>query len=61
MRRVLVVEDDAETAGQMADCLGQGGYAVDLARSGTEALERGQGADYAVMTVDRMQIGRAHV
>ncbi|HTZ76827.1 MAG TPA: response regulator transcription factor [Stellaceae bacterium] len=57
MRRVLVVEDDVETAGQMVDCLGQAGYAVDLARSGSEALERGRGADYAVMTVDRMLPG----
>ncbi|HUN49005.1 MAG TPA: response regulator transcription factor [Stellaceae bacterium] len=54
MRRVLVIEDDAETAGQMADSLGSAGYAVDVARNGTEALERGRGADYAVMTVDRM-------
>jgi len=57
MRRVLVVEDDAETAGQMVDCLGQGGYAVDLARDGAEAIERGRGSDYAVMTVDRMLPG----
>jgi len=57
MRCVLVVEDDAETAGQMVDCLGQGGYAVDLARNGAEAIERGRGRDYAVMTVDRMLPG----
>ncbi len=57
MRRVLVVEDDVETAGQLADCLGQGGYAVDLARDGAAAIERGRGSDYAVMTVDRMLPG----
>jgi two-component system, OmpR family, response regulator len=57
MRRVLVVEDDRETAGQMADCLAEGGYAVDLAADGNEALERGRSGEYAVMTVDRMLPG----
>jgi two-component system, OmpR family, response regulator len=57
MRRVLVVEDDQETAGQMADCLVEGGYAVDVAASGPEAFERGRTGDYAVMTVDRMLPG----
>jgi len=57
MRRVLVVEDDQEMAGQMADCLVEGGYEVDLAASGPEAFERGRSGDYAVMTVDRMLPG----
>jgi two-component system OmpR family response regulator len=57
MRRVLVVEDDQETAGQMADCLVEGGYSVDVAASGPEAFERGRTGDYAVMTVDRMLPG----
>ena len=54
MRKVLVVEDDRETADQMAVCLADGGYAVDLARDGQEALERGSRGDYAVITVDRL-------
>ena len=57
MRRVLVVEDDGETAGRMADCLVQGGYEVDLAADGTSALERGRAGDYAVLTIDRMLPG----
>jgi two-component system OmpR family response regulator len=57
MRRVLVVEDDQEMAGQMADCLVEGGYEVDLAASGPEAFERGRSGDYAVLTVDRMLPG----
>src|SRR5581483_7511432 len=57
MRRVLVVEDDGEMAGQMAECLAQGGYAVDLAVDGGEALRRGSSGDYAVITVDRMLPG----
>jgi len=57
MRKVLVVEDDRETAGQMAACLAEGGYAVDLAVDGNEALERGRSGDYAVITVDRLLPG----
>jgi two-component system OmpR family response regulator len=57
MRKVLVVEDDRETADQMAACLAEGGYAVDLALDGNEALERGRSGDYAVITVDRLLPG----
>jgi two-component system OmpR family response regulator len=57
MRKVLVVEDDRETAGQMAACLAEGGYAVDLAVDGNDALERGRSGDYAVITVDRLLPG----
>lgn len=57
MRKVLVVEDDRETADQMAACLADGGYAVDLALDGNEALERGRSGDYAVITVDRLLPG----
>ena len=41
----------------MANCLAEGGYAVDLAADGNEALERGRSGEYAVMTVDRMLPG----
>src|SRR5256885_13582166 len=57
MRKVLVVEDDREMADQMAACLAEGGYTVDLALDGNEAIERGRRGDYAVMTVDRMLPG----
>ena len=57
MRKVLVVEDDRETAEQMATCLAEGGYTVDLALDGNEAIERGRSGEYAVMTVDRMLPG----
>jgi two-component system OmpR family response regulator len=53
-RRILVIEDDRETAGQLADCLEGGGYEVDLAGDGTTALSLAGAADYAVMTVDRL-------
>ena len=53
-RRILVVEDDPETAGQMVEQLTTSGYQVDLASNGSEALSRGGGSDYAVITIDRM-------
>ena len=53
-RRVLVIEDDPETASQVADCLCAGGYQVDLAADGEEGRDRARAASYAVMTVDRM-------
>ena len=53
-RRILVVEDDPETAGQIVDSLTTSGYQVDLAASGNEALSRGVASDYAVITIDRM-------
>ncbi len=53
-RRILVIEDDPETADQLVDSLSTHGYQVDLAVNGRDGLERGRSADYAVMTIDRM-------
>jgi two-component system OmpR family response regulator len=53
-RRVLVIEDDPETAEQLVDCLRTSGYVVDLAFDGEDGVSRGQMVAYAVMTVDRL-------
>jgi two-component system OmpR family response regulator len=53
-RRILVVEDDPETAGQLVEQLTSSGYQVDVAANGDEALNRGAASDYAVITIDRM-------
>ena len=53
-RRVLVIEDDKETAEQLVDCLQTSGYTVDLAADGEDGLRFARSADYVVMTVDRM-------
>ena len=53
-RRILVVEDDPETAGQLVELLTSNGYKVDLATNGSDALSRGAAGDYAVITIDRM-------
>jgi two-component system, OmpR family, response regulator len=53
-RRILVIEDDPETAEQLVESLSTHGYQVDLAVTGPQGLELGRSADYAVMTIDRM-------
>jgi two-component system OmpR family response regulator len=53
-RRILVIEDDRETAEQVVDFLATSGYQVDLAIDGNDGLRRGRSTEYAVMTIDRM-------
>ena len=54
LRRVLVIEDDLETAEQVTDSLRRNAYSVDLAADGEDGLNRALTADYLVMTVDRL-------
>ncbi len=56
-RRILVIEDDHETARQLVDFLGTRGYHADLALNGDDGLALGLSAGYAVMTIDRMLPG----
>lgn len=53
-RRVLVIEDDSETAEQLRDCLESNGYSVDVAADGENGLNRAVAETYVVMTVDRL-------
>jgi two-component system OmpR family response regulator len=52
--RILVIEDDRETAAQLAESLAASGYQVDLAVDGNGGLSCGRSAEYAVMMIDRM-------
>jgi two-component system OmpR family response regulator len=56
-RRILIIEDDPETAEQLVDSLATSGYQVDLAVDGDDGLSRGRSGEYAVMTIDRMLPG----
>jgi two-component system OmpR family response regulator len=56
-RRILVIEDDAETATQIAGFLTARGYEADLAINGNEGARLGASAKYAVIAVDRMLPG----
>jgi two-component system, OmpR family, response regulator len=53
-RRILVIEDDPETADQLVESLASSGYSVDLAVDGDNGLALARVGDYAVMTIDRM-------
>jgi two-component system, OmpR family, response regulator len=53
-RRILVIEDDSETADQLVELLASSGYSVDLAVDGDNGLALACGGDYVVMTIDRM-------
>jgi two-component system OmpR family response regulator len=56
-RRILVIEDDQETAEQIVETLAASGYTADVAASGEQGLKQARSTDYAVMTVDRMLPG----
>ena len=53
MRRVLVIEDDSQTASELGGCLSAAGYDVTIATDGEKGLRFGRAVEYAVMTVDR--------
>jgi two-component system OmpR family response regulator len=56
-RRILVIEDDPETASQLVDFLGTRGYQADLVHNGNDGLRLASSHSYAVMTIDRMLPG----
>ena len=53
MAKVLVIEDDAETADQIVAELGRHGFAVDREATGLAGLERASTGHYDVITLDR--------
>lgn len=50
--RILVVEDDAEVARQIAAALRSAGYAVDFVTDGADALFRGETEPYDAVVLD---------
>ena len=52
--KILVIEDDAETAAYMANGLKQHGHVVDLAATGRDGLFLAAGEPYDILIVDRM-------
>jgi DNA-binding response OmpR family regulator len=57
MTRVLVIEDDAQTAAAITAALGDAGYAVDWADNGREGLLKAAGEGYDAIVLDRMLPG----
>jgi len=52
--KVLVIEDDAETAAYLSNGLKEHGHTVDLAANGRDGLFLAVGEPYDLMVVDRM-------
>jgi two-component system OmpR family response regulator len=52
--RILVVEDDRETASYLLKAMGEAGHVADSALDGEEGLEMARAEDYDVLVVDRM-------
>jgi len=55
--KVLVVEDDGETAAYLAKALGESGYAVDRAADGRDGLFLATSGAYDAIILDRMLPG----
>ncbi len=55
--RVLIIEDDPETAGYISKGLSEAGYAVEVAGDGKAGLVRAVGGDFDLAIVDRMLPG----
>jgi two-component system, OmpR family, response regulator len=53
-RRVLIIEDDRDTAEHLVDSLRTSGYETAVAFDGQQGVALGQIGEYAVMIVDRM-------
>src|SRR5258708_31509785 len=56
-RRILVVEDDPETAGQVVESLTTGGYQGELGTSGNQARSPGIAPHYSGVTHDPIRPG----
>lgn len=55
--RILLIEDEAKTAGYLLRGLGEQGYTVDHADNGTDGLHRALTADYDAVVLDLMLPG----
>src|ERR1700687_6005914 len=52
--RLLIIEDDRESADYLVKAFREVGYVADLASDGEEGLSLAEGGDYDVLVVDRM-------
>ena len=55
--KILIIEDDAKTAGYVANGLREAGYTIDLAGDGKEGLYLAADGVYDLLVVDRMLPG----
>src|ERR1700750_2692546 len=53
-RKILLIEDDRETAGYLAKGLGQEGHSVEQANNGQDGLFRASDGSFDLIILDRM-------
>jgi two-component system OmpR family response regulator len=58
LARILVIEDDVDTAAEIAACLTAGGYEPERVFNGQQGLEAALAEPYDAITLDRMLPGR---
>ena len=58
MTRILVIEDDLETAAEIASCLAASGYAPERVFDGQAGLDAALAGGFDAITLDRMLPGR---
>jgi len=57
MARILVIEDDVDTAAEIADCLIASGFEAEQCFDGQAGLDRASGEPFDAITLDRMLPG----
>ena len=57
MARLLLIEDDRETADELRAELGDRGFDVDWAANGIEGLDKARSGDAEAMIIDRLLPG----
>ncbi|HWK33976.1 MAG TPA: response regulator, partial [Hyphomicrobium sp.] len=55
--RILIVEDDSETATYIAHGLAEEGHVAEVLGDGRDGLSQAMGEDYDIIVVDRMLPG----
>lgn len=55
--KILLVEDDAEMAGNIVHALSDHGHEIETAHDGVQGLQKAREGDYAALIVDRMLPG----
>lgn len=58
MKKILIVDDDAELRGNLSDILRGAGYCTDEAASGCEALEKIASEEYDIVLLDMIMPNR---
>ena len=58
MAKILVIEDDLDTAAEIASCLSASGYEPDQVHDGQEGLQAALSGAYDAITLDRLLPGR---